>query len=298
MDYFQDAPLFQLYGEQSDWPLGEMLHCETIASRSRLHHWHIRPHRHTGLYQILYLHQGLSIVSLDTARPPIHGPAVVEIPQGYVHGFEFGDDSSGYVITITQTLLTHLARRLGPGAAPSPHPVLRQLAADDVHSRGLHEACTQLNAQYAARHPFREAQIEAWLTLLYTRLRSQPAGAGRSPQAARGLRHYTRFSDLLEQAHKRQHTVAWYARQLGLSTTHLNLLTRTHAGKSPLQLIHQRLALEASRSLIYTSMTIQEIADDLGFSEPAHFTRFFRKAAGQSPRDFRLRIRFAADETV
>ncbi len=289
MNYFEHAPLFQLYGEQTDWPLAEMLHCETIASRSRLHHWHIRPHRHAGLYQILYLHRGQAIVSLDETRSAIQGPAAVEIPQAYVHGFEFDTDCTGYVITITNALLTRLALRLGPTAAPARHPARHPLSIGQ-HSNDLHEACAQLNTQYAARHPYREAQIEAWLTLLYARLRSQPGNTEHQPQTTKGLRHYTRFNELLEQAHKRHHAVAWYAQRLGLSTTHLNLLTRTHANKTPLQLIHQRLALEATRSLIYTTMTIQEISDDLGFSEPAHFTRFFRKTAGQSPRDFRLHI--------
>jgi len=293
MNYFQRAPLFQLYGEQTGWPLAEMLHCETIASRSRLHHWHIRPHRHAGLYQILYLHQGRAIVSLDQARPAIKGPAAVEIPQAYVHGFEFDTDCTGYVITVTNVLLTQLAQRLGPAATPPSHPMLHSFLSDP-HSAGLHEACAHLNAQYAARQPFREAQIEAWLTLLYTRLRSRPADGTQPSRPARSLQHYARFGELLEQAHSRRHAVAWYARQLDLSTTHLNLITRTHAGKTPLQMIHDRLALEASRSLIYTSMTISEISDALGFSEPAHFTRFFRKAAGQSPRDFRLRVQQGA----
>lgn len=295
MDYFQQAPLFQLYGEQADWPLAEMLHCETIASRSHLYHWHIRPHRHAGLYQILYLHRGQAIVSLDETRHTIQGPTAVEIPQAYVHGFEFDVDCSGYVTTITNALLTRLAQRLGPAAAPAWHPVLHPLTIGP-HSNGLHEACTQLNMQYATRHPFREAQIEAWLTLLYTRLRNQPGDTSHPPQTAKGLLHYARFNELLEQAHKHHHAVAWYARQLGLSTTHLNLLTRTHAGKTPLQIIHQRLALEASRSLIYSSMTIQEISNDLGFLEPAHFTRFFRKTAGKSPKDFRLRVTQAIED--
>ncbi|WP_323017297.1 helix-turn-helix domain-containing protein [Castellaniella sp.] len=294
MNYFQHAPLFQLYGEQAEWPMAEMLHCETIASRSRLHNWHIRPHRHAGLYQILYLHRGRAIVSLDQDRPAIEGPAAVEVPQAYVHGFEFDADCTGHVITITNTLLAQLAQRLGPTAAPPSHPVLHRFLSGE-HGAGLHEACAHLNAQYAARQPFREAQIEAWLTLLYTRLRSRSGDGAPRQQTDRGLQHYARFGELLEQAHSRQHAVAWYARQLGLSTTHLNLIARTHAGKTPLQLIHERLALEASRSLIYTSMTISEISDALGFSEPAHFTRFFRQAAGQSPRGFRQDIQRRAN---
>ena len=53
-------------------------------------------------------------------------------------------------------------------------------------------------------------------------------------------------------------------------------------------MINQRLLLEAKRSLVYTAMTINQVADSLGFSEPAYFSRFFKRSTGQSPKDFRL----------
>ena len=52
-------------------------------------------------------------------------------------------------------------------------------------------------------------------------------------------------------------------------------------------MIHQRLLLEAKRQLVYTTQTIQQVSDDLGFSEPAYFSRFFKRFAGVSPRAFR-----------
>ncbi len=282
------APIFKLYGGQDDWPTAEMVHCETIASRSRLHHWHIRPHRHSGLYQILHLQQGRAVVSLDEARHVVTGPAVVEIPQAFVHGFEFDENSAGHVVTLAYPMLTRLVHRLDPDAILPGQPAIHTMDPQRADP-GLHEACTQLNALYQSSQPFRGVQIEAWLTLLYARIRSSCALGGQQTPRARGLEHYTRFGRLLESAYAAHHDVAWYARRLGLSAAHLNVVTRTHANKTPLQLIHARLALEAGRSLVYTSMTISEISDDLGFAEPAHFTRFFRRTVGEAPRTFRQR---------
>src|SRR5256885_127559 len=44
------VPVFKLYGEQEPWPTPDMVHCEAIAARSRLHNWQIRPHQHHGLF--------------------------------------------------------------------------------------------------------------------------------------------------------------------------------------------------------------------------------------------------------
>ncbi|WP_428634544.1 helix-turn-helix domain-containing protein [Sedimenticola sp.] len=48
-----------------------------------------------------------------------------------------------------------------------------------------------------------------------------------------------------------------------------------------------RPAVEAKRHLIYTVMTVSQISDNLGFSEPAYFSRFFKRHTRQSPKNFR-----------
>ncbi|KFX71723.1 hypothetical protein TMS3_0107315 [Pseudomonas taeanensis MS-3] len=73
-----------------------------------------------------------------------------------------------------------------------------------------------------------------------------------------------------------------------LSAAHLNALCRRLAGQSALQLINQRLLLEAKRCLVYTAMTINQVSDSLVFSEPAYFSRFFKRGSGLTPKAFRL----------
>lgn len=289
MEYLPRAPTFMLYGGQSEWPTLESVHCETIASRSSLHDWHIRPHRHSGLYQILHLHKGCADVHFEDARHHIHGPAVVEIPQAFVHGFEFDEGCAGHVLTLTYPLLQRLVRSLGPRAATPARPLITPLQSD-LAVRQLHLAFRELNDHYRLREPFHQARIEAWLTLIYARLRSLQSDLRQAavPQS-RTLEHFSRFNELLEEHYCVHHAVAWYAERLYMTAAHLNVITRTHAERSPLELIHARLMLEATRSLVYSTLTISELADILGFGDPAHFTRFFRRVTGESPRGFRQR---------
>ena len=55
-------------------------------------------------------------------------------------------------------------------------------------------------------------------------------------------------------------------------------------------MINERLVLEAKREIGYVRKPIKEISYELGFSEPAYFTRFFGKQTGYAPEDFRRRI--------
>jgi AraC family transcriptional activator of pobA len=55
-------------------------------------------------------------------------------------------------------------------------------------------------------------------------------------------------------------------------------------------MIRDRMVREARRHLVYTNLSISQIAYALRFEDPAYFTRTFTQATGQSPRDFRRRI--------
>lgn len=57
-DSTRDVPVFKLYGAPLEWPTPDLLHCESIPARSRLHDWEIKPHRHADLAQLLYVRKG------------------------------------------------------------------------------------------------------------------------------------------------------------------------------------------------------------------------------------------------
>jgi AraC family 4-hydroxyphenylacetate 3-monooxygenase operon regulatory protein len=54
-------------------------------------------------------------------------------------------------------------------------------------------------------------------------------------------------------------------------------------------LIQQRLALEARRRLVFLAHPVNGICTELGFKDPAYFSRFFRRHCGMSPNEFRRR---------
>ena len=97
-------PRFALYGEAAA-PGQDMLHIESVASRSRLYHWEIEPHVHQGLYQILWLQRGSAEVVLDEWRASVAGPAAIVVPPGVVHGFVFAPETDGRVLTLSARFL-------------------------------------------------------------------------------------------------------------------------------------------------------------------------------------------------
>lgn len=97
------------------------------------------------------------------------------------------------------------------------------------------------------------------------------------------------FNVLVEVHFKEEHSVSFYASKLFKSP---KTLSNTFAKfkTTPLQIIHERIVLEAKRLLIYTDKTAKEIAYEIGFEDASHLSRLFKKITNLSPSQFKKRL--------
>ncbi|PWG05936.1 helix-turn-helix domain-containing protein [Polaribacter aquimarinus] len=95
------------------------------------------------------------------------------------------------------------------------------------------------------------------------------------------------FSLLVEQNFRTLHSVTDYANRLGVSPKSITKHFQKMGAKTPSDFIKNRILLEAKRLLIYTDKNVKEIAFELGFNDPAYFSRFFTKAISKPPLQFK-----------
>ena len=116
-------PLFHLYGDPPDDQAFDFIHVETIASRSSIHDWTIRAHRHRNLFQILLIERGGGEMTFDMAKLAFAAPAAILVPAAIAHGFRFEPNvTDGWVVSFTEDAAGALdrSRRRGAGAAAQP----------------------------------------------------------------------------------------------------------------------------------------------------------------------------------
>jgi len=96
-----------------------------------------------------------------------------------------------------------------------------------------------------------------------------------------------RFKALLNKYFKQYRLVSSYATKLQVTEKRLNAATTKILGKSPKEIINDRVLLEAKRLLIHTTESIKKIGYDLGFDETTNFIKYFRKHTQHTPLEFR-----------
>ena len=95
------------------------------------------------------------------------------------------------------------------------------------------------------------------------------------------------FIRLLPQHFREHHDIGFYASALNISSVYLSRVVRQVIGRTVVDYINQMLLMEASFLLRNSNLSIAQISEQLHFSEPASFTRFFTRLKGISPRKYR-----------
>ncbi|SEW51546.1 helix-turn-helix domain-containing protein [Chitinophaga arvensicola] len=109
----------------------------------------------------------------------------------------------------------------------------------------------------------------------------------KSDPVSSGTDVVNRSIDFMQQHIHNMLTLADMARHVNLSPSHFSFLFKQKTGFSPIEYFNYLKVQRACEYLEFTDMRIKEIAINLGIEDPYYFSRFFSKAMGLSPADYR-----------
>lgn len=278
-------PVYDLYGEAHSGSVSGAIHVETLTVRAQVNAWNILAHRHATLSQFFFIGSGGGAVEIDGLRHPIAAPAIVWLPAGCVHGFAFEPETDGMVVTLADDALRAITA-LAPDCAETLTAPQLVTALPDAEAEAFGTLARAIGSEAAEAAPGARAAALCHVGLLLIQLSRLSIPARDTPlTGARAL--YREFRALVEGHFRARWSIPLYARRLGISPDRLHHACQMAAGVPPTRIVQERLMVEARRALIYTGMSVGEIAFDLGFEDAAYFSRFFTKRAGLSPAAFR-----------
>lgn len=146
---------------------------------------------------------------------------------------------------------------------------------------------------YHSTHPLRFETIQAHLQLFLIECNSGKHGKSEFPaeesseDPAEMSPLTKKFISLVEVHYAEWHQVQDYALRLGISAKHLSEVARKELSQSPKEYIQDRIIMEAKRLMIFSNASLKEIGFDLGFDDPARFSRFFKDYTGIPLQEYR-----------
>jgi AraC family transcriptional regulator, transcriptional activator of pobA len=223
---------------------------------------------------------------------PFAAPAAILVPATTVHGFRFTPQvTDGWVVSFTEDVADALGDQSGEALAR-----LKALAADPLvpladaaEAKRLSGLCADLAEEASlAREGYRLAMrgLLALITIAVLRLAVSRARSG-AVTLTRADARVEQLRLLMDEHFRKERLISFYAGKLSMTPDRLNDHVKRATGVTAGHLIRQRVLTEAKRQLVFTNQPINEIAYDLAFSDPSHFTRFFRKQTGMTPQAFR-----------
>ncbi|MBO6825925.1 MAG: helix-turn-helix domain-containing protein [Sneathiella sp.] len=276
-------PNYHLYGEEKRTGFPDILHCESIAARSQKHNWVIAPHRHHSLHQIFWIRQGGGKMTVDGRIFELQDRQIISIPPNAVHGFEFVQNTQGHVLTIPSQRVRQAFENLPDLHARLTAPAI--IGAQEPLTLYLLEISKEHRRAIPGRP---EMLLHLSSSLILTIARDMQGFHKHSPSSKdRKLAQIQTFQSNVEANFKIRHKAQFYADIQHITLPHLTRLCRQVLGKPASEVIQERLLLEARRSLVYTRLPVGEIAYELGFADPAHFSKFFKSGTGKAPSTYR-----------
>lgn len=263
----------------------EVERVQTLLRRAGYHEFHGT--RRLDFHFLLVVTEGEVVHMVDFADHVLREGSVLWMRPGQVQDWGDLHAFDGYSVIFPPGLLDAETDRLVQ--VESAHgPAVWSLEGRDwsrlrTQLSDLHQLSSDTSMPVELRRPALTHQLAA--LLLRLRAVEAPTSAAAHPDA------YLAFRDLVESRFAEWHTVSTYAAELGYSPRTLARATRAATGRTPKQLVDDRILLEARRLLAHTDQTVGRIGAQLRFDDASNFTAWFEHRAGVLPSEFRRRAR-------
>ncbi|TIT28186.1 MAG: helix-turn-helix domain-containing protein, partial [Mesorhizobium sp.] len=276
-------PEFFVYGEPARALDVGFLHVETVQARASVHRGQVLAHKHPQMAQITFWTGGSGTYRIEDKTWSFSAPTVSFMPSGVVHGFDIEPGTDAIVVSVADAALAVLGEQ---SALQLDQPVFVTGRGEGALWERLGNTVRMIQAEYADRLPGVERILPPLIAVALSgiaRLDAQSHAIAVPAAVALG----GRLRRLIDQHFREDWPVERYVEELGTTRHLLDKAARQVLGAGVREAIGDRRLVEAKRLLLFTIRTVEDIAYETGFNDPAYFSRFFRQAVGVSPAAWR-----------
>ncbi|HEY1200916.1 MAG TPA: helix-turn-helix domain-containing protein [Niastella sp.] len=242
------------------------------------------------MYLIIWIIKGVVEISIDTNKLLINENVALYVKPGQLFSMGVDEDARGYAISFAKDFVDLTEITLAGLFHPSHFnrndfiPLIH-IWGDAITSMVsfADNMIQEFNSVLDLRSDILKGYLKIFLIYLCRQLQQERQG-----------NYWSRRSNLvnlflarLEKHYASKKMVKEYAEILGVSPSYLNGVVKNLSGHTASHHIQQRIVLEAKRRVLHEGYTLKETAYDLGFGDPAHFSKYFKNCSGINYTNFK-----------
>nr|WP_294779950.1 helix-turn-helix domain-containing protein [uncultured Flavobacterium sp.] len=280
----EDNPIHLLFKSNSD-------HFFCLEIEEIMHMQHPVPPSKHSCHTLIFITSGQHTMKLGYQEFTTTDNEIIVIPAGQIFSLDnVNNIHNGYICQFHPDVLI---RRYGSRELLNEFDFLKisgnpkiKLASEDTGA--IINILGRLKKEYSETTIADLNIVQSYLITLFYEMNKNAEKTSKSISAAEAIT--TKFKELIHDQIKTQHQVNFYSSLLNVTPNHLNKCVKTVTGKSAVKWIDDSILLEAKYLLFQTTLSVGEIASEVGFEDQSYFSRFFKKLEGISPIRYRKLI--------
>lgn len=280
----EDNPIHLLFKSNSDH-----FFCLEIEEVMKMQH-PVPPSKHS-CHTLIFISSGEHTMKLGYQEYVTTDNEIIMIPAGQIFSLDnVNNIHKGYICQFHPDILI---RKYGSRELLNDFDFLKisgnpkiTLTSKDVIS--VTNILERLKKEYSETEIADLNIVQSYLITMFYEMNKNAVKTSKGISASEMIT--TKFKELIHENIKTQHQVNYYSSQLSVTPNHLNKCVKTVTGKSAVKWIDENILLEAKYLLFQTTLSVGEIATQVGFDDQSYFSRFFKKAEGISPIRYRKMI--------
>ena len=288
----QDLPVYSIKKFNQD-PDNLSFYANTLQEHLEKHHFIHVPHKHDFFLSILFT-KGSGTHEVDFTMYDVKPGYVFMLSPGQTHDWKLSKDTEGYIYFHSKDFydLAHSTHKIQQfpffeSIYNSPLIILKGKNLENI-TRLFRETLEEHQSHKALK----QQKILAMITCVYVELaRCYQSNTPVQHQHINYLSKARKLESLIDENFKTLKYPKEYAQLMSMTEKHLNRICKTSLNKTTSQLITDRIILEAKRLLVQTDLSVNQIAETLGYIDNSYFSRLFKKHESETPLNFLAKYR-------
>jgi len=247
------------------------------------------PHSH-NYYEMIWLIKGSGTLYADMQEHTIESNTIFCLKPNQAHQFQTQAEMEGFVFSFTDSFFRMDEYDFDRAYQAGLFQLFtegRKIRIADEMEEDMKEIVLKMIKEFESQYSNRMELLKRYFKIFLIYLTRAFEEKFKPVVQTRNAEMVQNFMRLLEKNFKEEKMVAGYARHLAVTPNYLNEVIKKNTGYCAGHHIRQRVILEAKRLAVYSDLSMKEIAYELGFIDPYHFSKFFKTVAWMNFSEFK-----------